>query len=323
MTFSLGKFLVAGALSLSSLAWATSAKTLLQSDLQSAVKSLPRETNFYHYFVLNTNFKNIEDTELREYQGRQQLIFDRLAKGGRIFRNFDNYPSGYIQAGPGLYLAMDPFASSPAAAVDTKRAFGDSIIEVKMRAGTRYLSTNNPISISRSTMSALIAEGYLTEVSSPRVLNDRKFTSETLKYMTSPGYEHFRKLVANLLLEMNINVVEYIWQSAAGPLCNGRDLRSAFVYISETRTADIVEANLIYLKGYPDQIVMTTSEEEALQRNQKLIPLLAKLRTIEKNSNSGGLFSKSRARKEANAEIDATYSPTELAKVKTSIFQCL
>lgn len=256
MKFSVTRYLIAGLLSLSSLAWAGAAHDLLQADLQKGVKSLPRETNFYHYFNLSTGSYHIEETTLKDYKGRQVYLQQRLALGGKAFRDFNNHTGGFINAGPGIYLAADPFASSPGAAQDSGGFFGDALLELKMSPGAKYLSVYAPIAISKSTMSALIAEGYLTNESARRVMAGSRFSRDTLKFMIGVGFDDFRKLVADMMIEMNISIVEYAWQSGTSSLCDWKDLRSAFVYIAREVPADVRDVNLVYLKGFSINVLL-------------------------------------------------------------------
>ena len=324
MKFSVTKYLVVGLLSLSSLAWAESAHDLLQADLQKGVKSLPRETNFYNYFGISTGSYQIEDTTLKDYQGRQVYLSQRLALGGKAFRDFNNHTGGMINAGPGLYLAADPFASSPGAVKDSGGYFGDSMLELKLRAGTKYLSVFTPIAISKNTMSALIAEGYLTNESAKRVLAGGRFSRDTLKFMIGLGFDGFRKMVADMMIEMNVNIIEYAWQTGTSSLCGWKDLRSAFVYIATEVPSDVSTVNLVYLKGFSNKVVLTPSEQEALQRNQTLIPLLAKLRALEKQmKGTKDAASRKHIRQEVINEIDATLSQEEQRQLKEQTFKCL
>lgn len=324
MKFSVTKYLVVGLLSLSSLAWAESAHDLLQADLQKGVKSLPRETNFYNYFGISTGSYQIEDTTLKDYQGRQVYLSQRLALGGKAFRDFNNHTGGMINAGPGLYLAADPFASSPGAVKDSGGYFGDSMLELKLRAGTKYLSVFTPIAISKNTMSALIAEGYLTNESAKRVLAGGRFSRDTLKFMIGLGFDGFRKMVADMMIEMNVNIIEYAWQTGTSSLCGWKDLRSAFVYIATEVPSDVSTVNLVYLKGFSNKVVLTPSEQEALQRNQTLIPLLAKLRALEKQmKGTKDAASRKHIRQEVINEIDSTLSQEEQRQLKEQTFKCL
>ena len=324
MKFSVTKYLVVGLLSLSSLAWAESAHDLLQADLEKGVKSLPRETNFYNYFGISTGSYQIEETTLKKYQGRQNYLNQRLALGGKAFRDFNNHTGGMINAGPGLYLAADPFASSPGAVKDSGGYFGDSMLELKLRTGTKYLSVFTPIAISKDTMSALIAEGYLTNESAKRVLAGGRFSRDTLKFMIGVGFDDFRKMVADMMIEMNVNIIEYAWQSGTSSLCGWKDLRSAFVYIATEVPSDVSTVNLVYLKGFSNKVVLTPSEQEALQRNQTLIPLLAKLRALEKQmKGTKDAASRKHIRQEVINEIDATLSQEEQRQLKEQTFKCL
>ncbi len=324
MNFKFTKYMIAGLLLFSSLAFAQTAQTLLQNDLEKAVKYLPTETYFYHYFILDTGAHRIEDTTLQHLDGRQKYVDSRLALGGKVFRDFSRRSTAFSNAGPGVYLATDPFASSPAASKDTGGFFGDSMVEIKMRAGTRYLSLFTPASLSTNTVNALIAEGYLTRESSQRLIKGNKFSRDTLKFMVGYGIEDFRKLVADLLLNMNVNIIEYAWQSGVSALCDWKDIRSAFVYIASQTPSDVVDANMVYWKGFSSKVTLSYSEQDALQRSKTLHPLLSKLRILEKKMKATkGTSARTQIRAEADREIKATFfNPSDLYSLKQHTFKC-
>jgi hypothetical protein len=80
----------------------------------------------------------------------------------------------------------------------------------------------------------------------------------------------------------------------------------------------------VYLKGFSNKVVLTPSEQEALQRNQTLIPLLAKLRALEKQmKGTKDAASRKHIRQEVINEIDATLSQEEQRQLKEQTFKCL
>lgn len=323
MNFKLTKYVVAGLLSLSSAAWAESASVLLQSDLQKAVKSFPQDTYFYNYFTLETGGYRLEDTTLKDAVGRQNYVDSRLALGGKTFHDFERRSTTFSNAGPGLYLAVDPYVSSPDAAKVSGHDFGDSMIEVNMRAGTNYLSVFTPVKVSQQTINALIAEGYVDRSNVQRLLGGNRFSRDTLKFMVGYGAENFRKLVADLLANMNVNMIEYAWQSAVAPLCGFKDLRSAFVYIATNRPTDVIDATLVYWRGYPSSIVLSPTESDALNRNRTLRPLLAQLRVLENRYKASGATTRKQIRQEIQSTVNAAYAnPGDVENLKRHTYKC-
>lgn len=318
------KVLFLGILGLSVSAWANTAEVLLKNDLQKAVKSLPRDTYFYHYFNLDTGAYKIEDTTLKDLSGRQVYVDGRLALGGKVFRDFERRTTAFSNAGPGLYLAADPYASSPAASKDSGGFFGDSMVEIKMRAGANYISVFNSVAVSPQTVQALISEGYLTTESANKLLPGKRFSRDTFKFMVGYGVENFRKLVANLMVDMNVNFIEYAWQSGVKALCDWKDIRSAFVYIADGRSADIIDANLVYWKGFSDKVVLSQGEADSLSRGKKLHSLLSQLRVLEKKMDATkGASARSSIRQSVNGEIRNEFpQSSEIEEIKSHIFKC-
>jgi len=318
------KFIIAGLLCFSSSAWAQSASELLQSDLQKAVKSFSQETYFYHYFNLETGAHHIEDTTLKEVEGRQVYVNSRLALGGKAFRNFERRSTNFSNAGPGIYLAIDPFASSGAAAQDSGGFFGDSMIELKIQTGAKYLSVFTPTAVSQKTVGALIEEGYLNRETAKKLLNGNRLSRDTFKFMVGYGSESFRELMADLLVKMNVNMIEYAWQSGVGAFCGWKDMRSAFVYIAVDRPSDVSEANLVYWRGFSSNVTLSEGETESLSRSKALHSLLVQLRVLEKKMKSTqGATARKQIRQDVQSAIKAAYpNPEDVRALKQHIFKC-
>ena len=198
------------------------------------------------------------------------------------------------------------------------------MVEITMRAGANYISVFNPVTISPQTVQALISEGYLTKESANKLLPGRRFSRDTFKFMVGYGVEDFRKLVANLMVDMRVNFIEYAWQTGVKALCDWKDLRSAFVYIAEGRSPDIIEANLVYWKGFSSKVVLSPSETEALSRNQKVHSLLSKLRVLEKKMDgTKGAAARSSIRASVNSEIRGDFpDSSEIENIKSHTFKC-
>lgn len=305
-------------------AQAAGGRELLRLDLEKHVKTFSREYNLYNYFNLNLGGYRMEETTLQFAQDRIKYGEGRLSLGGKAFRDFEKRSTRFVNAGPGLYLALDPFASSPAAAADTGANFGDSLIEIKFRTGTKYLPLMSAVSLSSETVQGLIAEGILTKESARTLLPNRKLSRDTFKFMVGYGMEAFRKLMADTLREMNVNLIEYAWQSGVSAICGWKDIRSAFVYIATDLPGDVSSVTMLPVGGYSSSIAMTFAEQELQMRSAKLHPLLKSLRTLEKKMKSTkGTKARSSIKQQANAMISASFgSVTELESFRDSTFKC-
>lgn len=115
---------------------------LLARDLSKAIIALPRETRMYHYFWLQDDgFRS--DKSYSKASNRYGVVRDRAAGASWQFWDLNNHNTYLSNAGLGLYLAVDPFASSPGAAADSD--FGTSMLEMTFRPGTKYFSSSSAV----------------------------------------------------------------------------------------------------------------------------------------------------------------------------------
>jgi hypothetical protein len=274
--------LISVLIGLPDLAFAQSAEELLTRDLKVGIKSMPSEVRVYNYFnVLQTS------QELVSPEGRANYLkryFD-----GSMSRFWDPNAAqvNFINAGPGLYAAIDPFIS---------KQFGNTLVELTVQPGTVYIDVVNPLPVSKDTLSALIKEGYLEAGLVTGVLlkvSDRyAFTRDTLKNMINPSYKSFRQLVQNIFVKSSIGMVEYNWDTSLSIFCR-RHSYSAFVFTGVLKSSDgkmyyeeNVGKTLLYGVALPN---LTSVESEAGQRVAHFRELLEQLKLAPTNKDKSNL----------------------------------
>lgn len=317
---------VSTSLLLGNAVFAATAEELLTRDLSTAIGSLKEDTRFYNYFEITANVP-VEDTTLAKSDVRYQYVRDYVLRGSSLFWNMNHTKTSLANAGPGLYLAVDPFASSPAAAPETGFNFGYSMVELTLGAGTKYLNTVQKPAVKKDTLAALKAEGYLNSTQQAALLAGGLFTRDTLRYMVEAQNSQFRALVHRIFKAENIALIEYGWQTGVSAFCGGVPKRSALVYVgSDQINVNVVSNILVYWKGFPASKVSLTNEEiQVKERNAKLYSVLKAIRPDEKifiNSKS------SSARKAALAKINSVISSAytdkfELNEIQSKTFKCL
>ena len=289
------------ALTAASNAFADAAQ-LLSEDLQAGIKTLPRETRLYHYFGINLPKKadgttvRLEDTNLKDAAKRYELVQKRLNYFSDTFFDLKNNTTHFANAGLGLYLAIDPFSSSPAAAADTGANFGSVMMEVTFNAGSRYLDLLKDIPLRDETIQAIVSETAMTEADAAKLILPRTepggkvshkgFARDTLQYMAEAQNEAFRKLVHAVYVKNEITLTEYGWQAATSAFCGSTSPhRSALVYVGGTTMYPVIKSvTMVYLDE--NSALLDAQEAEALERNKKLFSVLQPLRPLEKSYQS-------------------------------------
>lgn len=288
------------ALTVSSQVFAASAQQLLTEDLQVAIKSLSRETRMYHYFGINLNGGKLEDTNLKKAKNRYSMVQDRVKYAASGFWNMDDNTTRLANAGIGLYLAIDPYASSPAAAPDTGANFGSTMIEVTFNAGTKYLDLMKDVPLREETIQAIISETGMSQVDAAKLILPRNeiksngevgvghkgFARDTLQFMAEKQNARFRKLVHAVYSQSGIAMTEYGWQAATSSFCGSTNPhRSALVYVGGQLTQNAIKSvTMVYWA--PTSAELDAQESEALVRNRKLYSVLQPLRPLEKSYQS-------------------------------------
>jgi hypothetical protein len=310
------------------------ARELLAADLEKGIKTLPRETRLYHYFGINLNGKRLEDTNLRKSEERYKMVQNRLQAFASTFWDLDNHTTKLANSGLGLYLAVDPFSSSPAAAADTGANFGSTAIEVTINAGTKYLDLVDAVPLRVETIQAIVAETGMQKQDVKKLFEARKkgFYRDTLQFMAEPQNTGFRQIVHSVFSNLGIAMTEYGWQAGTSAFCNvatgsGKIHHSAFVYVGSPQVGSVIKSiNMVYFD--PANVQFDAQESESLARNQKLYDVLKNLRPLEKQYQSAAANKDKVSMKTIFASmkqtIDSVYTdPTEVQDLRLKTFDCI
>ncbi len=328
-------FTLGFALTISSNAFAASAQQLLSEDLQAGIKSLPRETRLYHYFGINLNGNKLEDTNLKKAKNRYSMVQDRVKYAAEGFWNLNDNTTRLANAGLGLYLAIDPFASSPAAAPDTGANFGSTMVEVTFNAGTKYLDLMKDIPLREETIQAIVTETGMSQADAAKLLLPRNeiksngetgvahkgFARDTLQFMAEKQNANFRKLVYAVYSQSGIAMTEYGWQAATTSFCGSTNPhRSALVYVGGPQTQNAIKSvTMIYWAQHSAEL--DAQEVEALERNKKLYSVLQPLRPLEKSYQSiaDDAYKAKKAGDKATAKQLSAQLPEIISNINTTI----
>lgn len=299
---------------------------LLTRDLSKGIIALPRETRLYHYFWLQDDgFRSI-DKIYSKAANRYGVVRDRASGASWQFWDLNNHNTYLSNAGLGLYLAIDPFASSPGAAADSGMNFGTSMLEMTFKPGTKYFSASSAITIQQDTVNALLAEHVLNSSDLATLMSGRHFGRDTIRYMVEPQYYDFRRMVQSIFKSQGVVLVEYGWQAAVRLLCGGRSISSAMVYIGNGGSDDSVISNtLVYWPGF-SKAQLDQQEQSSLARNQVLRTVLQYLRPIDKQYRAtANSTAKKAILQNATKYVEDTYknNPAELEDIRNKTFKCL
>lgn len=290
---------------------ATSANILpsLEKELSKAIHNLNRDTSFYHYFSTRLSDNYLRNVKLRYYFAEKHT-----ATSSKQFWNVNNHRTKFSLAGPGFYLASDPFISSPEAASYSGANFGNTMIEITFNKGREYLSVTPPIQLSQETIKELLKNNILDEKEVNYLLENHQFSRQTLRRMVKSKHFKFREQISKYFEKNNISLIEYRWFTALSTLCNSIDMKSAMVYIGNRQGSN--EHAKAILTHWPLRIKnmdLTSDELFAYKKNKKLRKVLRNLKFYE---------SRSRYRS-AKRYLSKRYSdPLELAEIRNSLFKC-
>lgn len=285
------------ALSATSHAMNETAYDLLSRDLAPSIKTLRSDTRFYHYYWASYN-QDITKTHLNTAEGRATSLANRMKQVGSQF--FTSTSTAYANAGNGLYLAIDPHASSPDAAKyyspggTFSKGFGDTLMEVTLTSGATVinLENSNKIILQPDTLEALKLEGININTPAPgpndhvetkepaTLLEGGRFSRDTVRYMARPGAEAFRKLINTIFKDHQISLIQYSWQSSASYFCGSKSKSTALVWIGDYGVNRVSSNVLIYWPN-PNFSTLTPQEQEAVDRNKIMLDTFTQTRPLE------------------------------------------
>lgn len=201
------------------------AELLLTGDLLASVKTLDKEIRIYHYFFVPQIHQALTQASGRDaYVSRYfDIVYGR-------FWDLNFVTDQFINAGPGLYAAIDPSIS---------KSFGNAVAEISLMPGTRFLNVVKPIKLREETLQALFNEGYFNS-SSKEILfklnGNYVFSRDTLKNVTTLAFSGFRKLIHSIFQTQQITAIEYNWDTDLSGFCRKHSY-SAFVLIGGAENA--------------------------------------------------------------------------------------
>lgn len=249
----------------------STAEDLLAKDFAKAkaIRSMPKDVTLYHYFNLRQNHP-----EFQTPQGRVGYMTRYLTQVTGRFWDKTYHADSFVNAGPGLYLAVDPESS--------RVEFGPEMIELVVPAGAKYIAVVESIPISEATKQALLNERIVTNYGLIQLFSktmDKKKTKDgfwrnTFEYMTLPENEVFRDLVQRLMAKNDIRFIEYNWRSNLDGFCKATSV-SAFVYVgsqdvnnSKLGVIDPAYRAMSFISHYPLE-GLTAQEIQMKERTEK------------------------------------------------------
>lgn len=211
-----------------SFASAQNAATLLERDVLSSTKSLNRDVKLYHYFnapTVSQDNKNSLHPQLQTAEGRVNWLKYLLEVRAGVFWDFNYFVTSYINAGPGMYFALDP---------DSSKEFGNSAVILLAPKDSKFLTVFKNAKLNKDTIDAMLAENIVSK--NQLIVNDNTLglnsgiSRMTLKNMVRPENVEFRKLFSSVLQKNNIQLIEYEYKSHLAGFCKISS-QSAFVFI--------------------------------------------------------------------------------------------
>jgi hypothetical protein len=283
------------------------AETLLKNDLQISVKTLKKDIYIYHYFNLSEFWPQLQTAD-----GRTEYLTNYLQVSAGHFWDTNYSRSDYVNAGPGIYFAIDPHIST---------SFGNTAMELTVPAGSIYITTVEPTVIQKETIAALISEGYLSKELSVEIFKNsggkrNGFYRDTLKKSIQPEFNLFRQLLQKIFSDLNIQLVEYNWDTSIEGFCSGHSY-SAFVFIGRADPSSSTRS--IVDETYTKPILISSFETPNLTDTEKdRIDQIVKLRQVLDQISD----LKKLGKKIPKELITKIYTNDELKNVKDHIYSC-
>jgi hypothetical protein len=273
-------------LTLSPLAQAQSAMELFTKDVEPLINSFKKEIQLYHYFyaptVKDESGKTVIHSSLNAYDSRQSWVRYLINERTKAFWDLTNHSTAYINAGPGMYFALDPNSS---------KEFGESAVLMRVPEGLRYLNIFTVSKLKTATLKALVNEGIVERnqlaPSATTLGLNSGFGGPALKNMVRPENLEFRKFISKYIHEQNIQFIEYHYQSHLAGFCKTAS-QSAFVYIG-TKPAQIHEADMskdeqlfdfLERPFYPAMLYSDYAVEERLPEESRKLDLVSRFKNI-------------------------------------------
>ncbi len=226
--------------------FAQSAMQLVQRDVAKNVKTFARETRLYHYFNMNTQTQSDGTKTIDRYflndRNREAWLNTLVESRAGAFWDLNNHNTFKVNAGPGMYLALEPNSS---------REYGDTLITLDVPQGKNYISTVSTIALKPDTIAALIKEQVISSVQvkvTPNTLGlEKGLTAESLKNMVLPENQNFRLLVQSVFQALDIQFIEYGYKAHQNGFCKGG--RQTAIVFTGSKPADQNSTNVMATVG--------------------------------------------------------------------------
>lgn len=253
---------------------ASQAEALLTADLLRAVKETDKTYRIYNYFNMSST-----PQELMTAAGRASFSKRYLDSSMWRFWDMDNHQTSYINAGPGLYAAIDPHIS---------KQFGNTLLVITVPPGVKYLNVVRPVPVSAEAIEALKAENVLTQDGVNALFGtagrNRTFTRDTLKYMVQPAYKKMRELTQQIVLKNDLAMIEYNWNTSLAGFCRSHSY-SAFVLIGKKSMSS--SGGLSFIEKFEETLVygvdlpaLTEHEQNTIVEVRNFADLLQNLKGV-------------------------------------------
>lgn len=285
-----------------------SASQLLERDIMVSAKTLSTDVMIYNYFYLEKVW-----AELETPQGRQNYIQRYLSARGGSFWDFgftDNSPKNYA-AGAGLYFAIDPLIS---------KSFGNTFIEIRIPAGTKFINVVNPLPLKKDTLLALQNEGIINSGDVPALFpRQTGFYRDTLRMMVLPQFNRFRQLVHQIFSRNQIQFIEYNFNSSLTGFCRQHSY-SAFNFVAQFNPTEPKNALVDYpfknVQMYSTEFSFPNLTTQEIQNQDRILKFRSVLEEV------GSRLKRGQKQAATQAYILSQYSADEYAMLKTSTFSC-
>lgn len=249
-----------------------SALALLNRDLTNSMKQIQQPIRLYTYFNVSGSLSTLDSL-----QKRNSLMQRFFSSTMMHFWNVESTATKNINAGLGLYAAIDPHVS---------RSYGNVFVEIGIAKGLKYLDVYNPILVGKDTLEALIKEDLIlrNEINAilvPAGKGRYAFSRDTLRAMVKPEFKEFRKIVQRIFLTNRLVMLEYNWESSLPGFCR-MNRASAFVLVGNVaknsqgvnQVSESFSKILLSENGFPNP---TELEKKTLQRVLKFKTMLGQM----------------------------------------------
>ncbi len=302
----------------------SSTETLLERDLLPGIVKLNRTVRAFHYFRLPHLYSQLETQDGR----REEIRYYIQAVTSRFWDlGFD--ARDYVNAGPGLYLATDPYISRSFGNRDSDKPQQISaMLELTFSSGMTVLRVVNlsksetkskkvepRLPLSNATLAALVNDGVVPRDFVPKLFYDKNFKKpaffrDSLARMTHPDLREFRKMVMRILLRNGVQIIEYNWQSALSGFCRKHNF-SSFNFIGRPNQSEETDQKVsAILVTDPQLPILSQEEEEVRKRVNKQKEVLSQVARLVAE------------KKETRALIQSFYSDVEFEEIKSHTYMC-